>query len=222
MAIPSKEVELFNILKNEKKVVLVNLLMSAYAVMKIKQQSHVFDDIIYKSIATNKNLKESKILDEIVIFYKQSLAGHYYAPFEINSKNFMEVPEETDQWCQQISLLLEKSSQLTKLGKHEVAIKCFQMLFELIDRLGDDEIIFGDEIGTWMIGANEECAIKAYITSLTKTKSAQEFVEYVTPLLIRDSYESFSKHVYAKIKAIANNDQINKLKEIIKSRGIKI
>jgi hypothetical protein len=222
MTVSDKKFELFNILKKEKKEVLLDLLMSAYAVMKSRQQSHIFGNILSKSIATDKNLKESKILDEVNDFYKQSLAGYYYAPFEINSKNFMNVPEETDQWCEQISLLLEKSSQLTKLGKHEFAVKCFQMLFELMDRLGDDEIIFGDEISTWMIGANEEDAIKAYVTSLTKTKTAQEFVEYISPLLIRDSQESFSNNVYAKIKAIAKKEQKNKLEETIKFRGIKI
>ena len=43
----------------------------------------------------------------------------------------MNLPEETDEWCNQIALFLEESSQLTQPGKHEAAVKCFQILFEL-------------------------------------------------------------------------------------------
>jgi hypothetical protein len=218
----SNEAELFNVLRKKKKDVLLGLLKSSYAVMKSKQRSQVFDDIIYQSITAKKSFNERKVLNEVNNFYKQSLAGRYYAPFDINSKNFMELPEETDEWCNQIALFLEKSSQLTKLGKHETAVKCFQMLFELMDRICDDEIVFGDEIGTWMIGADEENAIKAYITSLTQTATVQEFIEHATPLLIRDGQESFRNKAYAKIKTLAKKKQKDELDKVIKNRGIKI
>lgn len=222
MSSPDNEKELFSILRKKKKDVLLELLGLAYAEMKSNQRSRVFDDIIHQAIVTKKTINERKILDKVNNFYKQSLAGHYYAPFDMNSKNFMNLPEETDEWCNQIALLLQESSQLTHLGKHETAVKCFQMLFELMGRLGDDEIIFGDEIGTWMIGADNETAIKAYITSLTKTTTAQDFVAHITPLLIRDSYESFSNRVYSKVKALAGKKQKVELDKVIEDRRIKV
>lgn len=216
------EAKLFSLLEKKKKDVLIELLRSAYVEMKSNQRSTVFGDIVYQDITTKKTINERKILDEVNKFYRQSLAGHYYAPFDINSKNFMDLPEETDEWCNQITLLLEESSQLTRLGKHETAVKCFQMLFELMNRLDHgDEIIFGDEIGTWMIGADNKNAIKSYITSLVQAATTEEFVEHASLLLIRDSCESFSNKVYAKIKDSAGKEQKAELDKVIKSRGIK-
>jgi hypothetical protein len=190
--------------------------------MTSKQRSYIFGDIMLQEIKAKKIIDEDELLDEVKTFYKKSLAGYYYAPFAINSKNFMDIPEETDEWCNKTTLLLEESTQLTDLGKHTAAIKCFQMLFELMDRLGDDEIIFAEEVGTWMIGADEDRAIKAYITSLKQIATPKDFSEHLSPLLIRDSHESFSKEVYTKVKKLANKEQKCELDRIIKERGIRV
>jgi hypothetical protein len=216
------EIELFDILEKKKKSDLLELLQSAYSEMTSKQRSYIFGDIMLQEIKAKKIIDEDELLDEVKTFYKKSLAGYYYAPFAINSKNFMDIPEETDEWCNKTTLLLEESTQLTDLGKHTAAIKCFQMLFELMDRLGDDEIIFAEEVGTWMIGADEDRAIKAYITSLKQIATPKDFSEHLSPLLIRDSHESFSKEVYTKVKKLANKEQKCELDRIIKERGIRV
>jgi hypothetical protein len=216
------EIELFDILEEKKKSDLLELLQSAYSEMTSKQRSYIFGDIMLQEIKAKKIIDEDELLDEVKTFYKKSLAGYYYAPFAINSKNFMDIPEETDEWCNKTTLLLEESTQLTDLGKHTAAIKCFQMLFELMDRLGDDEIIFAEEVGTWMIGADEDRAIKAYITSLKQIATPKDFSEHLSPLLIRDSHESFSKEVYTKVKKLANKEQKCELDRIIKERGIRV
>ena len=216
------EEELFNILSKKKKETLLQLLKSAYSEMKSNQRALLFDHIMYEAVRTKKTMNEKEILDEVNEFYKQSLAGHYYAPFMINSQNFMDTPEETDEWCTKIRLLLEETSQLTALSKHKTAIECFEKLFELLDRIGDDEIIFGDEVGTWIIGADEEKAIKSYVISLAKTTAAKKFVDKIIPLLKCDSYYSFINKVYDKIEASANKEQKAVLDSIIKEQGIKI
>ena len=48
----------------------------------------------------------------------------------------MDLPEETEAWCSEISILLEETCQLTRQGFYEDAIICFQILFDLIDRIG--------------------------------------------------------------------------------------
>lgn len=216
------EIELFNILRKEKKEVLLELLKSAYTEMRSQQRAIVFDDLMYHAITTQKTINERKILDEVNRFYNDSLAGQYYAPFMVTSKNFMDTPEETDEWCHKIAMYLSESSQLTILGKHKTAVKCFQKLFELMDRLGEDEIIFGDEVGTWMIGADEENAIKLYITSLALTTTTAQFVKYTIPLLQEDSYHSFRNNVYTKMQAVVGKEQKNALDQAIKKQGVKI
>lgn len=69
------------------------------------------------------------------------MAGHYYAPFEINSKNFSHIPEETDAWFDEISDYLEDSSKLTDQGDHKMAVQCFKLLHELIDKM-EDGLVF--------------------------------------------------------------------------------
>lgn len=215
------EAELFAIISKKKKDVLLDLLKSAYAEMKSKQRANVFDDIIYETIATKKTIDEQKLLNEIKKFYKLSIDGHYYAPFDINSKNFMDIPEETDEWCNKTTLFFEETSRLTTLKKHKTAIKCFNMLFDLMDRVDSgDEIFFADEAGTWMVGADEKKALKSYIISLSKVATVAEFVEHTVPLLIRDSHNSFSNKVYIKIKNVAKKEQKNALDKAIKKQGI--
>jgi hypothetical protein len=46
--------------------------------------------------------------------------GYYYAPFDINSKNFSDIPEETDAWFDEVSDYLEDSSRLTDQGDHDI------------------------------------------------------------------------------------------------------
>ena len=130
------------VLKINDSSVLLELLKSAYTEMKNDQRATVFDNIIYEMIASKTTVDESKLLGEIKKFHQQSIDGHYYAPFMINSKNFMDVPEETAEWCNKTSWFLAEASQLTNLKKHKTAIKCFKLLFDLIDQVDSGEEIF--------------------------------------------------------------------------------
>lgn len=145
------EIDLFIALEKNGKAELLKLLQDAYFEMNAEQRQSVFGSYVSNKIA-NTRLEQADandILNAIKDFYKEYIAGAYYSPFNINSKNYRKLPEETKKWYNQIDIFLEESSQLTKQGFHNEAIQCFQILFDLIDKLdkGDDEIIFGDEIG---------------------------------------------------------------------------
>ena len=80
--------------------------MSAYYETNTQQRRYIFGDLIKKS-------KPSKITGKNIIkksetFYKESLAGVYYAPFEINSRNFSQIPEETEEWFEKLGDLLQE------------------------------------------------------------------------------------------------------------------
>ena len=163
-----------------------------------------------------------EILTTIEQFYEKSMAGYYYAPFDINSKNFSDIPEETDAWFDEISDYLEDSSRITDQGEHEMAVQCFKLLHELIDKMEDgDEIVFADECGTWMITGDEKRFIKSYLSSLAVISTPEEYANGAIPLIKRDSHESFYNKVYASAIKIANEDQKVYLKTEVKKQKIR-
>jgi hypothetical protein len=199
---------------------LLELLNSAFDAMDTNQRHDVFGKIIKEVLSSP--VEGKKLLSTIKQFYKKSMAGHYYAPFEINSKNFSHIPEETDAWFDEISDYLEDSSKLTDQGDHKMAVQCFKLLHELIDKMEDgDEIVFADEYGTWMIPGDEKRFVKSYLKSLSAISSPEEYTIGAIPLINRDSYESFHNKVYSTAIKIANKDQKTYLKKEVKKQKIR-
>jgi len=199
---------------------LLELLSLAFDTMDTNQRQYVFGKTAKKVPLSPVDGKE--ILATIEQFYEKSMAGYYYAPFDINSKNFSHIPEETDAWFDEISHYLEDSSRLTDQGDHEMALQCFKLLHELIDKMEDgDEIVFADEYGTWMITGDEKRFVKSYLSSLSAISTPEEYANSAIPLIIRDSYESFHNKVYATATKVANKDQKVYLKREIRKQKIK-
>lgn len=211
---------LFNALKKQTKSTLLELLYSGYYEMNTQQRRYVFGDLIQKS-------KPSKIVGKDVIkkseiFYQESLAGKYYVPFEINSKNFSYIPEETEEWFDKLGDLLQDSTQLTKQEDHESAVKSFEILYKLIEHMEDcEEIIFADEYGSWMIPGREEEYLNAYLLSLAKVKIPEDYAKVIIPLIERDSYSSFCHKIYSLAVKHGNQKQTKYLKDEIEKQNIK-
>lgn len=215
------EKTVLNFLKKQTKAVLLDLLSSTFHEMNLSQKRSVFGSII-KQIKPSK-FDGKKVLKDVKQFHRESLAGAYYAPFDINSKNFSHIPEETKEWFEELNDHLLSSTQLTKRKDHSCAIDCFSMLYDLIEKMGDgDEIIFADEYGTWMIPGDEKVYISAYIASLAATKLPEDYAKTIIPLLRRDSYESFFNNVYSIAIKAANKDQKKCLRAEIKKQKIRI
>ena len=188
--------KLFEYLEAQDQTKLLELLNIAYDAIDTNQRHEVFGRIITE---VPPSLVESKKLQTTIKeFYEKSLSGHYYAPFDINSKNFSDIPEETDAWFDEIGDYLEDCSKLSDQGDHEIAVQCFNLLHELIDKMEDgDEIVFADEYGTWMITGDGKRFVKSYLTSLSMISNPNEYAVGAIPLIKRDSYESFSNKVYS-------------------------
>ena len=128
---------------------------SAWDSMTEKQQRSVFGKL-YK-VLTTKPLNAAEHLEAVEIFYKESIQKKYYAPFNINSKNFRDIPVQTDKWFDIISDLLDRTCELVAKGEKEAALKSFKLLFELIDFMENGhDIVFADELGDWMITAKHD------------------------------------------------------------------
>lgn len=216
---------LFEHLREQKTEKLIELLDSAFDTMNTNQRHDVFGGITIEIPPTH--VDGEKLLSDIEEFKKRSFAGYYYAPFDINSKNFSHIlshiPEETDEWFEEIGDYLEDSSKLTDQGDHELAVQCFKILHGLIDKMEDgDEIVFADEYGTWMITGDEKRFVKSYLTSLSAVSNAEDYVAGAIPLIKRDSYQSFHNKVYSTALAVATDGQKKLLKTEVKNQKIRV
>ena len=208
---------LFEYVKTQNQPKLLELLSLAFDTMDTNQRQDVFGKTAKEAPPSPIDRKE--ILATIEQFYEKSMAGYYYAPFDINSKNFSDIPEETDAWFDEISDYLEDSSRLTDQSDHEMAVKCFKLLHELIDKMEDgEEIIFADEYGTWMIGGDAKRFVKSFLTSLSAISTPEKYVIGAIPLIKLDSYESFHGKVYATAIKIAGEEQMVRLKKEVKEQ----
>ncbi|MEO0756422.1 MAG: hypothetical protein AAFY78_06060 [Cyanobacteria bacterium J06648_16] len=212
---------LFKVLKRQTKATLFELLYSAYYETNTQQRRHIFG-VLMKESKPSRTIAQD-IKKESENFYKDSIARVYYAPFDINSKNFSHIPEETEEWFEKLGDLLQSSTQLTKQKEHESAVESFKILYELIAKMEDgEEIIFADEYGSWMIPGNEQEFLNAYISSLAEVKTPEEYTKIVMPLIKRDSYMSFCNKVYSLAVKHSNKEQEKTLKVAIKEQNIKI
>ena len=212
---------LFKTLKRQTKATLLEFLSLAYYEMTTQQRRHIFGTLMEKSKPARTVARDIK--KESEQFYKASIAGIYYAPFNMNSKNFSHIPEETEEWFEKLNDLLQASTQLTKQKEHKSAVESFEILYELIEKMEcGEEIIFAEEYGSWMIPGNEQEFLDAYISSLAEVKTSEEYAKIVIPLLKRDSYTSFCNQVYSLAVKHSNKEQENALKVAIKEQNIKV
>ncbi len=211
---------LFEYLETQKKAQLIELLESAFDVMDTEQRHDVFDEIIRD--LPPATVDGEQLLADIEAFFKSSINGRYYEPFNINSKNFSDIPEETDKWFDELGDYLEESSVLTEQGAHEVAVQCFKLLYDLIDKMEDGEdIVFADELGGWMIPGDEKIFIKSYLTSLSAISTPEEYTKKTIPLIERDAIDSFCNKVYSTATKLANEPQKTFLAKEVKKQGIR-
>lgn len=211
---------LFSLLKKQTKSTLLDLLSSAYDEANTRQKNSIFGDLIRKS--TPPTVAGKNIIKKSEVFYKDSIAGVYYAPFDINSKNFSEIPEETEEWFEKLGDLLQSSAQLTKQEEYSSAVKSFKILYELIDSMeSGEEIIFADEYGGWMIPGNEKEFISSYILSLSKVSTPEEYTKIIMPHIERDSHMSFYIKVYSVAVRHGTKKQSKHLKDEVEKQNIK-
>lgn len=162
------------------------------------------------------------LLKKVGQFHTDSLAGRYYAPFPMNSKNWRHIPEETKEWTERATQLLEACCQLSAQGAHSEAVTGFERLYELLEAIDRGaEIIFAEEVGSWMIPMDEPKIIKAYMTSLAAVASAEKFTEVTGRLLRRDRLQSWSLKVFSTARQVATPEQKNYLRQEIEKQKIK-
>jgi len=212
--------QVFAFLGDQDPDTLLAFLEAAYKEMNTEQRRAVFGKALKKSKPSP--VDGESLLADVKEFHRESRAGVYYEPFDINSKNYMDVPEETNAWFERVGDLLTQSARLSEQGDHVHAVACFRIVYELIDAMEDgEEIVFADEYGTWMITVDQKKMVAAYLKSLAATATPEEYAAGALPLIRRDSFESFSKKTYAAAVRAGNNAQKAHLKAEVQRQGIR-
>ena len=160
--------ELFAILKRRKKSELLEILNHAFDEMPPKTRRAVFLDLIQKS-------RPAKLMVPLCsrtsrIFTVNRWKADTTSLLISIPRTLRHIPEGTDEWCDRIADLLKQATELTSQGDHDWAAKCFDLLFDLIGKMEyGEEIVFADEMGSWMIPIDDKDWIPAYMTSLAAT-----------------------------------------------------
>src|SRR5215470_9563641 len=95
-------------------------------------------------------------------------------------QNFSDIPEETDAWFEQLRDFLARSTTLADQGQPHDACLCFGLLYDLIAQMErGEEIVFAEEVGSWMIPGDEKVYLQAYIHALVASTTPEAFTEAV-------------------------------------------
>ena len=108
------EGRLFAFLQQQEPAMVIAVLQHAYQAMTTKQRQAVFGALMQQMPPAP--MDGAQLQSAIDTFSQASLAGVYYATFNINSRNFSDIPEETDAWFAQVGDFLARSTTLADQG----------------------------------------------------------------------------------------------------------
>lgn len=212
---------LFNDLAEESDAILLELLERAYQTMTPSQRRNVFGNRLDR--LRTEIFDGEHIIREIEKFRDESLCGEFFAPFDINSKNFTHIPAETREWFDRLADFLKTATCLTSKGDYANAVAAFEILYELIDAMeSGDEIVFADEYGSWMIPVREEECVAAYLKAVAHIENAAGFANAAIEMLRRDKRQGFTLKVYSSALICGSSEQVTAFEVKIQKHGLPI
>jgi hypothetical protein len=128
------------------------------------------------------------LLARVRSFERTSLAGEYYDPFDVNSKNCMDKSSGTIGWIAECNRLLDLCVVQAQTGDAAEARQSFDIIFGLLDEIDacrDDIIFFADEAGAWQVGVDWERLLPSWFKVLSATAKPDEYAKRVVDLLNR-------------------------------------
>jgi len=132
--------------------------------------------------------RPDKLLARVRSFERTSLAGDYYDPFDVNSKNCMNKSSGTMAWIAECNRLLDLCVVQAQTGDAAEARQSFDIIFGLLDEIDacrDDIIFFADEAGAWQVGVDWEKLLPSWFKVLSATAEPDEYAKRVVDLLNR-------------------------------------
>ncbi len=148
--------------------------------------------IAFDELVAVQSKKRVRVIDKVKAFYEASRRGEYYESFNVNSKNFMEKSEGTEEWIAECERLLEDVLQLSGDRDPAEAREAFELVFALLRRIdeGEDDIIFfADEAGSWQVGVDWPKVLPAYFRCLAATAPAEQYARLASAVI-----NDFARH----------------------------
>ena len=99
---------------------------------------------------------EAVVEEGLRAFEQRSRSGAYYKPFFFDAKSFGFVPPETQLWYAEMTRWLDYGCAQALLGNPGHAFAILDRCLRLLDDTGDDNIVFADELGDWMLGSRHD------------------------------------------------------------------
>jgi hypothetical protein len=178
-------------LRQLKKAQLLQVLRATYQALPPAQVVSVFGEYVDltrldSASPARKGTAPGRLLEAVQRFHAESLAGHYYESFPVNSKNCRDRSEGTELWISQCNRLFDQCGKLSRKGHHAEVHTAMELLFELLKQIdtGSDEIIFfADEAGSWQVGIDAEQVLPVYFTSLAAVATPEEYATRVVEVI---------------------------------------
>lgn len=136
--------------------------------------------------------KRTRVLDKVKEFDDASRRGEYYESFGVNSKNFMEKSEGTEEWIAECERLLGDVLGFVLDGEPNEGRQAFELIFALLKRIDegeDDVVFFADEGGIWQVGVDWPKVLPAYFRCLSATAAPEEYAQIVNTII-----KDFARH----------------------------
>ena len=159
--------------------------------------------------------------DEVRKFHDASLRGEYYDSFDVNSKNFMDRSEGTEEFSAEFDRLIGKCVRAAATGPHPAAREAFELLFALLRCINEDPdsvIFFADEAGSWQVGVDWREVLPAYFRCLADGTPGEDFAREVDRAISDFANYERPRHL-AAARRVANPEQKAALRRLPAREG---
>lgn len=138
--------------------------------------------------ADDRDAPEASLRASVEAFARASLAGEYYEPFDVDSRNSTQRSAGTLSWTAECRRLFERCARADSSAAPTEVRGAFEVLFDLLDRVDegqDDVVFFADEGGSWQVGVDWEAVLPAWFGVLSATAQPEEFARLVVERVSR-------------------------------------
>jgi hypothetical protein len=161
------------------------------------------------------------LLGEVRKFHDASLRGEYYDSFDVNSKNFMDMSEGTEEFIAEFDRLIGECVLAAARGTHPAVREAFELLFALLRRIDEDPdsvVFFADEAGSWQAGVDWREVLPAYFRCLADGTPGEDFAREVDRAISDFANHERPRHL-ATARRVANPEQKAALRRLPARKG---
>ncbi|MCP4041062.1 MAG: hypothetical protein GY731_03760, partial [Gammaproteobacteria bacterium] len=151
---------------------------------------------------------------EIKRFQEDSLGGEYYESFDVNSRNFMDKSEGTENWIAECERLFNRCTAEENRSDPKLTREAMGILFDLLRHIDggyDDVVFFADEGGSWQVGVDWDKVLPVWFLCLSEAENPEEYAGQVLGII-----EDFVDYDKKKYLALARKKATPEQKKLLR------